>query len=180
MKQPETKVLDQWGRPINTKAFMDSRQMLGVDLGSFNDAWSKQRTPNRAQLIEEYKSTAYACANLNTQAVVKTDLRLYRKSKTGEKSRWKTKSLTFSEEKRVANNPYYKIRLADRERIEEITDHPLLTVLNQPNQYSDLVGLLEFTQLFEEICGAAYWYVVRNALKTPVEVYLLCPSTSKR
>ncbi len=130
-------------------------------------------------MVNEYKSTAYACANLNTQGVLKVDLRLYRKGKTGEKSRWGTKSLTRAEQKRVASNQHFKVRVGDGEKIEEVTDHPLLTLLNRPNAFCDFLGLMEFTQLFQEICGAAYWYQAKNGLGTPFELYLLCPQYIK-
>ena len=168
----ETKILDQWGKPIEKS--IDLNRFFGGNNGSY-DAWGKQRNPSRSSLVKEYKSTAYACANLNAQAVVKTDLRLYRCTKPGQKSRWPIKSLTYSEQKHVASNPYQRIKLTNNERIEEIVDHPLLNVLNCPNQWADLVGLLEFTQLFQEICGAAYWYIAKNQIGTPVSIFLLCP-----
>lgn len=141
------------------------------------DVWEKQSKPDRHTLIENYKGVAYACANLNAQGVIKPTLRLYRKATNGSKCRWESRKLGKFEQKLLSNRE--KLRVSDSQRLEELADHPLLTLLNQPNGYADWVGFLELTQLFQEIVGSAYWQVVKNPIGIPVELWLLCPQHLK-
>ena len=141
------------------------------------DSWGKQKKPDRAKLLNEYRGVAYACANLNAQGVTKTPLRLYRKSAKGAKCRWPTRSLSLGETKSLSARN--KLRVADSETVQELTTHPLLTLLDNPNDSMDCVGLLEISQLFQEIVGIAYWLIVRNALGTPAKIMLLLPQHVK-
>lgn len=147
--------------------------------GGYADVWNKQPKPDRYSLVREYKGVAYACANINAQAIVKTDLDLYRKASKGKKSLWSSRNLSYQEFARIKSNPYQKVAVADSEELLEITNHPLLNVLNNPNPYLDYAGLMEFTQLFQEVTGAAYWYVAKNVLGVPVQIWLLCPQWVK-
>jgi HK97 family phage portal protein len=39
--------------------------------------------------------------------------------------------------------------------------------------------LFEYTQLFQEVCGSAYWYLQKNTLGVPTQIWLLCPQYVK-
>lgn len=140
--------------------------------GAGSDAWRKQQKPDRIKLIDEYKGTIYACIQENATPVMSATLRAYRKSsKSKTKSLYATKSLDLFSQNRITKAA--NLRLADGEQLQEITNHPLLNLLDKPNPFTIGRNLAELTQVFQEICGAAYWYVQKNALGTPSGIYLL-------
>jgi HK97 family phage portal protein len=169
-------ILDQFGKPI--EKVIDSRALLGIDLpGSFADQWHKQKKPNRDQLLSEYKGIAYCCANLNAAKVTGTALRLYRKTSTTREKRaldWKTKSVDYARSNWLTNG-ITKARVADGERLEELTNHPLCNLLDRPNKYLTWTDFAFLTEIYQWTIGGAYWYVAKNRLGVPQELYLLYP-----
>lgn len=150
--------------------------MYGYDSpysGGWVDRWGKQKSPDKGQLLGEYKNTAYACANLNTQGVLNSQLRLYQKAKTGQKLLYPVKGVNLAETQRLCEK--HQVRLGDNERIVEITDHQITKLLSRPNPFCDYLTLLELTQLFQEICGSAYWYIPKNRWGRPSQIFLLLP-----
>jgi hypothetical protein len=53
------------------------------------------------------------------------------------------------------------------DRIEEVTDHPLLTLLAHVNPVHNAFDLWELTTLYQEVQGCAYWYFDRGPLGIP-------------
>ena len=166
--KPETKeVIGQRIKSFGWNEFFGS--------GAGSDAWRKQQTPTRANLINEYKNTVYACITENTTLVMSANLRAYRKQRQGQrmKSLWPIKTCDYHTTDRVTKAA--NLRLADGEQLAEITDHPLLALLDRPNPYMSGRGLIEITQMFQELCGVAYWYVDKNAIGTPGQIFVLYP-----
>jgi HK97 family phage portal protein len=58
-------------------------------------------------------------------------------------------------------------------RIQEVVDHPLLTLLKQVNPIHNAFDLWELTTLYQEVHGSSYWYVERDALGVPSEIWVL-------
>ncbi len=60
------------------------------------------------------------------------------------------------------------------QRIEEVVEHPLLDLLNQPNDFLNMFDLWELTQLYLECVGLAYWLLEFNDFTdTPRAIWLL-------
>ena len=166
---------------LTRKKVVDARAFLGVDWpGSFVDAFRRVAKPTKDALVKEYKGWAYICSNYNTGTVVATGLHLYRRLQRGEKCRWHTKTLTLPEVKHLVKTQ--KLNLASGERVEEILDHPALTLLSRPNPQMTGLEMAEFTQLYQEMTGEGAWHVVYNdfgGAKVPVALYLLQPQHLK-
>lgn len=137
------------------------------------DYWRKQRSPSTSQLINEYKRIPYACANLNANGVASIRLRFYVKTaKNDRKHRLQnTRKLKHVEIDHLSQ----KVGLKDFVDVEEVTSHPLLNVLTRVNDtpYMNGCSLSVLTQLYQEICGRAYWYIINDALGRLEQIWLL-------
>lgn len=160
------------------KKSIDAGAMVGYDTPSnYIDVYGKQRQPDKQGLLREYRGIGYACANKNAQGCIKPRLRLYRKGKVDEKKLYNSKTLHTGEIKLLQKR--INLLVSDKEKVEEITSHRILDVLEHPNDRCDLIQLLEFTQLYQEILGCAYWYPIPDRLGVPQGIDLFLPQYMK-
>jgi phage portal protein BeeE len=153
--------------------------------GGALDAFGRNRAPQALDLLRENLGTAYACANLNAGLVASTPLRLYLRTRPGDGrsrlvQRGETAAISikaFERLRKVAANS-----ITGAGDVREVTSHPLLNLLNHPNQLNqDGVGmsgfsLFELTQSYQEIVGRCYWYVESNGIGgTPSAIWVLPP-----
>ncbi len=147
----------------------------------YQDHYRNIRKPSILQLIESYKRTVYACANINAAGCSRVPLKLYVKTSGSDKPpRVTTKSIKSEKIDYLSQNYLFK----SVKNIEEVPEHPILDALYQGNKSIWLNGfqLTLLTQLYLEIVGRAYWVNVRNLLGLPSEFwivpsYLLEPKT---
>ena len=59
-----------------------------------------------------------------------------------------------------------------RDGVEEVEAHPFIDLINAVNPFHTRFWLWAQTMTFLELTGNAYWYVGRNRLGTPAEVWL--------
>lgn len=159
------------------------------------DYFKRDASPSPIALVRENLGTAYACSSLNADLVAKTRLRLYVKTRKGEgasrlKKFGKTKALSDDQWGRLQKNSSSTV--SDAEDLEEVTDHPSLSLLERPNPRDSqndgtgmsLFTLMEATQLYQETVGRVYWYCgQRNETKLagrtigsmPSQIWLLAP-----
>ena len=96
-------------------------------------------------MIDNYKSWSYACANKNATAV-------------------------------AAKKPlaYKRIKGRDgEEELQRIYDHPFLDLINGVNPFSNRYELFLLTMLHLELTGNAYWWVPKNVLGIPQQIWNL-------
>ncbi|MBK9284990.1 MAG: phage portal protein [Sphingobacteriaceae bacterium] len=142
-------------------------------LPSYNDYYGNTLTPGPIGLVKQYKDIVYACANINANAVALKSLKLYvTTDKTQAETVLKKAPLENKEEKRVREQ--YKIR--QNVQLEEVIDHPVLDLFSKPLGNSALLNeykLFNFTQLYQEITGAAYWWIISHpVLNIPARIWL--------
>ncbi len=137
---------------------------------SFVDAHRQQRVPTQSELLAELKNTAWACATLNAAACAAYPPRLFVVTRKGQaRPRCLTRSLASRDELRLRHHP--QVRSA--ERVEEVTEHPLLELLRQVNPVHNSFDLWELTTLYQEVVGAAFWYVEKGPLGVPSSIWAL-------
>lgn len=119
----------------------------------------KSRPTGTESLLRRYESWVYKCASINAAAIAAVPLHLYVKGGT---QRFPTKAVP--RRKAVAEDG-----------VQEITDHPMLDMLQAANPLQTGVELQELTVLYQELTGNAYWYMARNALGVPEAIYPLMP-----
>lgn len=152
---------------------------LGDPGGGYIDVWGIEPAPSQAKLVKSFKATAYACANICAQGLASVPLRLYVVTGTKQKkTRWPTKGIGGKRFKALETNPAFRIKARQGE-VEEVTDHPLLDLLERVNVELDAFSLMEITDLYQEVVGITYWYVPRNSLGVPEAIWLLQPQHVK-
>lgn len=57
------------------------------------------------------------------------------------------------------------------DKVEEITDHVFLDVWQNVNPFMNNFDLQELTELYQLLCGNAYWYLVLNKIGVPQEIW---------
>lgn len=56
---------------------------------------------------------------------------------------------------------------------KQIFVHPILELLNNPNRFQTGAEMIEFTQLNLDISGKAFWFVPKNLLGVPGEIWVI-------
>jgi len=92
--------------------------------------------------VAHYRSWAFACAQKNAFSVAKVPLKLYTEKIDG-----------------------------DEKELEEITEHPFLDMMRNVNPFSNRFELWTLTQTFLELTGNAYWWMPKDALRTPNQIW---------
>jgi hypothetical protein len=141
-------------------------RLAGADRLSFIDSYRRVRTPTALELLSELKNTAYACASLNAAVCASYPPRLYVTTRAGEPApRCLTRSLGVEEKKALGRKA--------TERVEEVLDHSLLTLLQGVNPTHNAHDLWELTTLYQEVHGSAYWYLRLGPLGVPESIWVL-------
>lgn len=144
--------------------------------GVFSDVYQNVYNPSENQLIKFYKRTQYTCANLNSNAVACKPLKLF--VTTTSEQQESILPRTAVDEKRQS---YLKsqFKLKDNVQIEEVTEHPLLNLFANPffnSIYLNQFKLFHLTQVYQEIVGVAYWWLIRHPiLQIPIGLWIIPP-----
>lgn len=118
-------------------------QIPFVHLFGFEKTYGAPHPQDYKRMVENYKSWAYACAWKNATSVAKADLCLYK-----------------------------RIRKADQdEELKKIYDHPFLKLIKQINPFSNKFEMMTITDIFLELTGNAYWWVVKDNLGIPQMIW---------
>jgi HK97 family phage portal protein len=161
-----------WLRP---KALRNRRPSIGMPARSFLDAYRRHREPSAAELLVELKGTAWTCASVNAAVCASFPPRLFVTTHRGEAPpKCLTRPLapeTFRYLRRCSElAPWLK----GTQHVEEIVDHPLLTLLRQVNPVHNGFDLWELTQFYLEVDGCAYWLIETDpVLQIPVNIWIL-------
>jgi HK97 family phage portal protein len=171
-------VLIRLGRFLHGKAVPSSltgSQWTGT---GFVDAFKRNRNPTPNELLAELKNTAWTCASINAAVCANNPPQLYVVTRHHQpRPKCATRPLDGTEEKRLRALPHLAARTKDAAAIEQVTEHPLLSLLRQPTAPSNVLGafdLWELTTLYQEVNGSAYWYLdLDPVLGVPRNVWLL-------
>ncbi len=134
-------------------------------------------TPENYQaMVKAYRSWVYVCANKNALTVAQQNLKLYvaKPSKT-TKLLQPTKAISKQRKKYLKSlhtvNNLKSVRQA--EDIEEVIEHPFLDILQNVNPFTNQFDLWELSTVYQELVGNAYWYIIRNEMGLPEEIWVL-------
>jgi len=64
---------------------------------------------------------------------------------------------------------------SERSERNQVADHPILRLLDYANEFQTGQEIIELTQLHIDLTGKAYWYLPRNGLGVPAEVWIIPP-----
>lgn len=141
---------------------------------NFVDSLKRHRQPAPNELLAELKATAWTCATINAAVCAAFPPRLYVTTSAHQpEPKCATKALGRQVERRLRAAPHLVMHTKAAQAIQEVVDHPLLTLLEQVNPIHNAFDLWELTTLYQEVLGSAYWYLERDALGVPVEIWIL-------
>lgn len=119
--------------------------------------------PTDAQLMLEYLTNdlVYTCANWNAASTARVRFRLYAQRGPGQKAvtTHPIRPIDMSELRRLKGNPNLAARLGRADGVEEITDHPLIDLLERDNDGLCGYQLRYMTGVYMEVFGGAYWFL---------------------
>ncbi len=164
--------LASWIRP---KAVPAAVAAGAARSSSFLDSYRKHREPSQKQLLEELKNTAWSCASINAAVCASFPPKLYVTTNHRQPApKCLTRALPHETEARLRAAPHLAAHTHGARQIEEVVDHPLLTLLRKVNTTHNAFELWELTQLYLEVHGAAYWLLQEDdTLGIPAEIWIL-------
>jgi hypothetical protein len=164
--------LAQWVRPKGMPSVLAGAQWTGT---SFVDSYKRNRQPTPNELLTELKNTAWTCASINAATCASYPPRLYVIAEHSQaRPKCATKELSPWAERRLRAMPHINRRVRNAPRIEEVTDHPLLTLLQHANTVHNAFDLWELTTLYQEVHGSTYWYLDLDPLiHVPRAIWIL-------
>jgi HK97 family phage portal protein len=136
--------------------------------------WAKAN--DETSLLNAYRSWVYVCASMNAATVATVPYKLYA-AKGGKdkafnvpvrKVHRKTQDAIF---RRMSNLPMVRKAV----EIEEILEHPMLDLFARVNPFTNRSDLFEITDLHQELTGNAYWYVLKDTMGVPAELWTMIP-----
>ena len=163
--------LANWIRPKGMPVSLAGGQWSGT---SYIDAYKRNREPTPNELLAELKSTAFACISINASVCASFEPKLYvATGKSQPQARCLTKSLDRKTEQRLRRLKHLPARITKAATIEEVLDHPLLTLMQAVNPAHNAFDLWELTTTYQEVHGSAYWLLDIGPLGVPEQIWIL-------
>jgi HK97 family phage portal protein len=163
--------LARWWLRKTPPASLTGGQWTGT---GFVDSFRRNRNPTANELMAELKGTAWTCASINAAVCASYHPRLYVRSGANDpRPKCLTRSLPPGAERKLRELPHMAGHLKTAVKIEEVTEHPLLTLLQSVNPMHNAFDLWELTTLYQEVHGSTYWYLQFGPLGIPTEIWIL-------
>lgn len=126
--------------------------------------------------ISFFRETVYTCVDLNATGVASLPLRLYGRVSGATARAFKTRSVDRITLKTLQDVPRIAEFIAKSEHIEEVVEHPLLTLLRRINPISNHSVFFRTIVSSLEVTGNAYIYMSRSDNRLPAELWFIPPS----
>ncbi len=132
--------------------------------------------------VKAYTSWVYRCATLNANSVAQLALKLYSEKPTSSKMTARVNQIPVTSKtyESYLKNPALKNYIKKKDiEIEEIESHPFLDLMKNVNPQRNEFDLKNETELFLELTGNGYWYLVPSNLRgadgryLPAEIWVL-------
>jgi hypothetical protein len=112
------------------------------------DAYKRNREPSPNELMAELKGTAWACASINASVCAAFPPKLYVATRPQQpRPKCATKALDPATAVRLRSAPSLAPWTRDAAVLEEVTEHPLLSLLQRVNPLHNAFDLWLFTRL---------------------------------
>lgn len=153
---------------IKTKAGAEVAGVRGTSTftpGGYIDAYRKHRAPTPKELVEELKNTAWTCATINAAVCAAFPPKLYVSTQPGQdQPKCRTKAISKDHPAAIKRKGM---------SVQEVEDHPIITLLKAVNPIHNEFDLWELTQLYMESHGSAYWLCENGIFGVPDEIWVL-------
>jgi HK97 family phage portal protein len=155
---------------LDAKMFSPNWQVLSGGIGSgYYDAYQSLREPNKIDLVRAYDDIVYACVSLIASNMAAIPIRLYVRTDVGQR---RPKCAIAKCDRKTLDAVSQKW-LPRSSQVDEVIDHPLISLLRQANSYHNHLDLFELTQIFLELTGNAFWLIDFDRTDLPERVVLL-------
>lgn len=168
-----------FGYEFFTKA-VSSTGNRNIPLDTTVSPWDRNASivshDNYGGLIQQYKGWVYVGVFKNAVCVARYPLKLYAKKGANVKkiiSKHKDVDNTFMDF--LHKSAHLRKYAINSDKVVEVTDHPLLDLLNSVNPQMNRFDLFSKTGMFMDLTGNCYWYLVLNALGLPEQIWPLSP-----
>lgn len=126
------------------------------------------------KLIDLYDSWVYVCASKNANAVAAANIKLYTsRGSTKQKFIVKTKTVDKVKLARFDKMPHLQSYIRKAAEVVEVLEHPIYDVFKNVNPIANRFDLWDATELFLELTGNSYWYIPKNNLGVPDQIWNL-------
>jgi HK97 family phage portal protein len=147
---------------------------LDVAMPAYVDQWRVVPQPTPYELVNNFKGLIYVCASLNASTLAAVPLKLYVTTSKGQASpKCATKRISAKTAKNLVTKGWASNRVSKAMEIDEVTDYPILTLLEQVNVELDGYNLMEFTALYQEMTGVAYWWLEPDGMGGVSNIWIL-------
>lgn len=133
------------------------------------------------QFVNRYASWVYACANRNAVNCAQVPLELFvaKPTSASGNSRFRTIKPNNETVNYLKGSPSAKQFVARAAEIEQLLEHPFIELIQNINEFMNGFELFEITYLFLELTGNAYWFIERDNLGKPIELWPIYPQYMK-
>jgi len=129
------------------------------------------------KMVNSYKGWIYVAAGKNAVSCASVPLRLYvAKNNKGQKLKgYEARTVEKNVEKQIKESPTLQGLPAVKKAVEfqEILEHPFLDSMRNINGFMNQFDFKETIQLFLELTGNAYIYVLENKIGIPKEFWII-------
>ena len=152
--------------PTDTKAFI---QDTAVNQWQFIYGQSSTKYYTPKQLLTYNTGWVYTCNNKNAQTLATIPLKLYYKKNGKEIKATPHKNISTQQKKFLKET----VRKDVGEDVVEITEHPLMELLEHPNERMNWTDFVYQIQTYCGLIGNSYVYVERDKEGKPIHLYPL-------
>lgn len=163
--------LSGWFRSKYVPPALPGSQWTGT---GFVDAYKRNPNPTPNEQLAELKNAAFTCASINAAVCAAYPPRLFVATHADQPGpKCLTMRLDRWTEERLRSRPTLPAIFTKARQIEEVLEHPLLTLLRKVNPVHNSFDLWELTTFYQEVLGCAYWYLRFGAFGVPKEIWIL-------
>jgi len=128
--------------------------------------------------LKHFVHWVYVCVTKNASAMASVPLRVY--VSTDEEGQYKylrkgkdTRAVKLKKLKELATNPLTFQRINRSAQTEEVVNHPFIELWRNVNPFMNGYEMVELIDIYLEMTGDAYLYIVKDNLGVPRQLWIL-------
>jgi len=125
--------------------------------------------------VAAFTGTIYACVDLRATAVASVPLRFYVAINRGDRAivHVPTREVSKQQKDYLFSLASTQLQLRSAIDLEEVLVHPVIDLMTNVNNLHNAYDLQELTEVFLSLTGNCYWYIPKNSLGVPAEIWIM-------
>jgi len=141
---------------------------------NFESSFRAIKGEDHRKLSKAYKNTAYVCTKKIATQVANVPLRLFMNKPEGKKLLNPTIPINKEFKSYLKAQPNLNKQIIKKNMIvEEVTEHPFITLMANINPYQNYFDFLMLSDINMELMGNTFWYIVKDAFGVPEELWVI-------